>query len=58
MLAAAGTLPDPGRLALAPAPNLSTLMGMVDSGTWLSLAPSARVLGVSEKTARRRAKAG
>jgi hypothetical protein len=30
----------------------------LDNGAWLSLAEAARALGVSEKTARRRAKAG
>jgi hypothetical protein len=30
----------------------------VDSGHWLSLADAVRVLGVSEKTVRRRVKAG
>src|SRR4051812_18698928 len=41
---------------------LGTLVGMVDStvdsGSWLTLAEAARALGVSEKTARRRAKVG
>ena len=41
---------------------LATLVVMVDStvdtGQWRSLAEAARVLGISEKTARRRAKAG
>src|SRR4051812_45413014 len=43
-------------------PALATLVGMVDSTVdnrvWLTLAEAARALGVSEKTARRRAKAG
>jgi hypothetical protein len=36
----------------------STVDTPLDSGTWLTLAEAAHQLGISEKTARRRAKAG
>jgi hypothetical protein len=38
--------------------NEGTVDTPLDSGAWLTLAEAARTLGISEKTARRRAKAG